>query len=91
MRKIIEELWYGNIDFCSVNIRPTQKEKEVNGYISRHREELLKTLTVEEKSIFEKFVDCSDELKEFNKKEIFEYAFCLGARIAIEIMNFKAD
>ena len=91
MRKIIEELWYGNVDFFGGEQKPTQKEKELLEYIEKHRRKLVQTLTNEGKGIFDKFIDCSDELKELNEKEIFEYAFCLGARIVIEVMCFKTE
>ena len=39
----------------------TPEMKELLGYISRHHEDLLKTMTDEQKEIFEKFEDCWSE------------------------------
>lgn len=44
-----------------------------------------------QKEILEKFDDCYAELADINEREIFAYAFRLGARIAIEVMSFDAE
>ena len=48
-------------------------------------------LTEKQKDLFEKFEDCYTELTEINEREIFVYAFRLGARVAIEVMNFSVE
>ena len=60
--------------------------KELMEYTARHHDDLLKTMTDEQKKIFEKFDDCWDELTDINEREIFVYAFKLGMRIAIEVL-----
>ena len=55
-------------------------------YMARHHDDLLKTMTDEQKETFEKFNDCYDELADINEREIFSYAFRLGMRIAIEVL-----
>lgn len=47
---------------------------------------LSSTLTDKQQEIFEKFNDCVSELTVINDRETFEYAFKLGARIAIEVL-----
>ena len=59
-------------------------------YIARHHDDLLKTMTDEQKETFEKFNDCYDELTDINEREIFSYAFRLGMRIAIETLSADA-
>ena len=39
------------------------------------------------KEVLEKFDDCYAELTDINEREIFVYAFRLGARIAIEVLS----
>ena len=52
---IIKELWHRNI-IPGEDSRTNSKEmKEMLGYMSRHHEDLEKTLTDEQKEIFEKF------------------------------------
>ena len=59
----------------------------IMGYIADHHDNLLATLTDKQKEILEKFDDCYAELTDINEREIFVYAFRLGARIAIEVFS----
>ena len=61
------------------------------GYIADHHDALLKELTDKQKEILEKFDDCYNELTDINEREIFVYAFRLGARIAIEVLYPCSD
>ena len=54
-------------------------------YMSRHYDDLLKTMTDEQKEIFDKFDDCWSEYASHAEEAIFEYAFRLGARLTMEI------
>ena len=65
----------------------TPEMKELLGYISRHHEDLLKTMTDEQKEIFEKFEDCWSEYSSLSDADLFEYAFKLGMNLAIEALN----
>ena len=86
MRSILEELFYGNM--CpNTDCSCTDKEaKELMGYIADHHDSLQATLTDKQKEQLEKFVDCYNELTDINEREIFVYAFRLGARIVIEVL-----
>ena len=87
MKSILEELFYGNL--CpNTDCRSKENEvKELMGYIADHHDNLLATLTDKQKEILEKFDDCYAELTDINEREIFVYAFRLGARIAIEVLS----
>ena len=87
MRSILEELFYGNI--CpNTDCRSNDKEtKQLMGYIADHHSKLLSTLNDQQKEILEKFDDCYNELTDINEREIFVYAFKLGARIALEMLS----
>ena len=88
MKSILKELWYGNI--CpDIECRKSSKEaKKLIGYIADHHDNLRRTLTDKQRELLEKFDDCYAELTDINEREIFVYAFRLGARMAIEIMSF---
>lgn len=89
MKSILEELFYGNIcpnTDCRGNDEQT---KELMVYIADHRNALKDELTDKQKEILEKFDDCWNELTDINEREIFVYAFKLGARIAIEVLSSK--
>ena len=86
MRSILEELFYGNI--CpNTDCRSNDKEvKELMGYIADHHDNLNKTLSDKQKELLEKFDDCYSELTDINERELFIYAFRLGARITLEVL-----
>ena len=89
MKSILEELFYGNIcpnTDCRGNDEQT---KELMVYIADHHNALKGELTDKQKEILEKFDDCWNELTDINEREIFVYAFKLGARIAIEVLYSK--
>ena len=87
MISMIKELWRGNIcpQTDSRNNSPEMKERME--YMARHHENLLKTMTDEQKEVFEKFDDCWSEYMSLAEASIFEYAFKLGMQIAIETLT----
>ena len=87
MRSILEELFYGNI--CpNTDCRSRDKEtKQLMGYIADHHDNLLSTLNEQQKEILEKCDDCYNELIDINEREIFAYAFKLGAKLMLTVME----
>lgn len=81
---VIKELWHGNIAPQEDGRANTKEMKELLGYITRHREALDKTFNAEQKELYEKLHDCWDEYVSLAEAAIFEYAFKLGIKIAIE-------
>ena len=86
MNNTIKELWHGNIMPQSDRSNSTPEMKELLEYISRHHEDLLKTMTDEQKELFEKFEDCWSEYASLSDAELFEYAFKPGMNLAIEAL-----
>ena len=66
--RVIKELWRGNV--CpQTDCRNSSPEiKQLMEYMTRHHDDLLKTMTD-------------------GQKEIFEYAFRLGARLTMEVQS----
>ena len=91
MRSILEELFYGNI--CpNTDCRSQDKEtKQLMGYIADHHDNLLSTLNEQQKEILEKFDDCYNELIDINEREIFSYAFKLGARLMLSVIGEEIE
>ncbi|MBR3815235.1 MAG: hypothetical protein IKJ27_00755 [Clostridia bacterium] len=87
MKNIIKELCRGNVMPPEDSRQNTPEMQQLLEYISRHNDDLLKTMTDEQKEIFEKFHDCWDEYVSLAETAIFEYAFKLGMQIAIEILK----
>lgn len=61
MKSIIKELWNGNVMPPESGIQNTPEMKQLLEYISRHNDALQKTMTDEQKEIFEKVQDCWSE------------------------------
>ena len=91
MKSILEEIFYGNI--CpSTDCRSKDEEtKKLMEHLADHHEKLNNTLTDKQKELLAKFDDCYGELTDINEREIFVYAFRLGARIAIEVLLPTTD
>ena len=86
MKSIINQLWHGNIVPQEDGRNNTKEMKELISYMSRHHKDLEKTLSDEQKEIFEKFHDCWSEYMSLGEATIFEYAFKFGAKMLIEIL-----
>ena len=89
--RILDELWYGNIAPCEMDLKKGSACTELLGYIVRHEEDLKKRLNDEEKEIFEKFTECQSEMYSIAEREAFVRGFTLGARIIIQIMNTEIE
>ena len=89
MRSVINELWHGNIVPQEDSRNNSPEMKELMEYMARHHDDLLKTMTDEQREIFEKFDDCWSEYSSYAEEAIFEYAFKLGARLAMEVQADK--
>ena len=87
MKGTIEELWRGNIIPYEDSRTNSKEMKELLGYIARHHEDLEKSFTDEQKEIFEKFHDCWSEYASLTEEAIFVYAFKLGGRLMLEILQ----
>ena len=87
MKSILEELWYGNICPETDSRTTTPEMKQLMKYMAQHHDNLMETMTDEQKDIFERFDDCWGEYASLAEKSIFVYAFKLGMRLAIEVLN----
>ena len=87
MSSVINELWHGNIVPQEDSRNNSTEMKELMEYMARHHDDLLKSMTDNQKETFEKFDDCWSEYMSLAEAAIFEYAFRLGARLALEIQQ----
>ena len=86
MKRMIKELWHGNIAPQEDSRTNSPEMKELVEYMARHRDDLMKTMTDEQKEIFEKFHDCWSEYMSLSEAAIFKYAFKIGARMMHDVM-----
>lgn len=87
MKKLLEELWYGNICPSTAYRGDTKEADKLMEYLAGHHDNLWRTLTNEQKDIFKRFDDCYCELTSINERDIFIYAFRLGAKMATEVLS----
>ena len=86
MKSIINEIWHGNIIPQEDSRNNTKEMKELLSFMARHHEDLEKTMTDDQKEIFQKFHDCWDEYMSLAESAVFAYAFKLDAKIMHDIM-----
>ena len=85
MTNALCELWNGNIapvDHCGAHDR---EANHLSALLERKRESLLVELTAEQRLLFQKYMDCSEEYL----LRMMELSFCdgfrIGARLLMEI------
>lgn len=86
MNNTIKELGYGNIYLQTDSRNNSPEIKQLIEYMAKHHNNLLKTMTDEQKVIFEKFDDCWSEYASLVESSIFKHAFELGKNFAIETL-----
>lgn len=91
MKSILEELWYGNICPETDKRSSSEEMKQLMKYMARHHDNLMETMTDEQKDIFERFDDCWGEYVGLSDKVVFIYAFKLGMKLAIEVLISDED
>ena len=79
--KLLDELWYGNIEPYEEYTKGDKRLKELLPLIARNRSELKETLTDKQKEILEKFEDCTNEMHSVTERDAFSYGFRLGVRL----------
>lgn len=84
MRRILEELWHGNITPRTRQFNRGTRYDEALKMMCKNEEKLKSMLEGKEKETFEKFCECRDEVDQYTEEDIFIIGFRLGARIIIE-------
>ena len=84
MRKILEELWHGNITPQTKRFDRSTRYDTALKMLCKNEDKLNALLDEKEKEIFDKYQDCKDELDQYTEEDIFITGFRLGARIIIE-------
>ena len=57
------------------------------GCVIRHEDDLVATLTEQQKEIFEKYKDCKSDIDGMNELEAFINGFKLATKIMMEVME----
>ena len=85
--RILEELWYGNIDPTEYDTYSCKEYKKLLELICRNEANLKVTMTNEQKELFTRYTDAVREHQMTTDCLIFQNGFNLGARIMLEVME----
>ena len=91
MKNILGELWHGNISPQENCCNNTPEMKQLMDYMARHYDDLLKTLSDEQRDIFERFDDCWSEYAGLAEEAIFVYAFRLGVQMMLDALHGRGE
>ena len=91
MKKILDELYFGNIvpDEQYI-VKGSEYEKEMHR-ILEYEETLEKILNKSEKEILIKYRESSLNINSITSKEMWKKGFIMGLRIGIEVMDNPAE
>ena len=91
MKKILDELYFGNIAPDEQYIvKGSEYEKEMNHLVNLE-EKLEETLNAKEREILIKYRESSLNINSITSKEMWKKGFIMGLRIGIEVMDSSAE
>ncbi|OQB12896.1 MAG: hypothetical protein BWY15_02045 [Firmicutes bacterium ADurb.Bin193] len=90
MARVLEELYYGNIDPNAKSFQPGSSFQKAMQTVSDNEEKLLLLLMGKEKDLFIDLINAQSEILGITSLETFIEGFRLGARFGIE-MTEKPD
>ena len=85
--RILEELWYGNVEPMEYGSFSNGEYKELLRLITKNEEKLQATFSDEQKVLFSKYTDCVQEFQTISECLLFQNSFRLGARMMLEVME----
>ena len=85
--KILEELWYGNIEPTEYDTASCKEYRQLLALICRNEEKLKATMTEEQKELFTRYTDAVREHQAVAECLLFQSSVKLGARMMVEVME----
>lgn len=87
MKKILDELWFGNINPTEQSYILTPEMKQLQELMWRNRDKLENSLSSEQKEMLEKYDDTLSEFNSLSDMQIFIYGFRLGGRFMLSVFD----
>ena len=87
MKSVLEELYYGNIRPFANRRKISEEKQKVLQSMEDCRNQLLDSMTPEQKHQLEEYESCTDEITSQTECEIFIDGFRLGMRLALELLE----
>ena len=85
--RILEELWYGNIEPTDYGTSPSPKYRELRRLVDRNETDLRATMTDAQKELFTWYLESVMEYQTLSELMLFQNSFKLGARLMVEVME----
>ena len=85
--KILEELWYGNIEPTEFGSSASPEYKELRRLVDRNATDLCATMTDAQKELFTRYLESVLEYQTLSELMLFQSSFKLGARLMVEVMS----
>lgn len=85
--KILEELWYGNIEPAEYDITSCKEYQKIIQQMSKSEEELRSILTDEQRKVLDRHMDNVQRFMVVTECLLFQNSFKLGARMMLEVME----
>ena len=87
MKSVLEELYYGNIRPFANHRQVSEEKQKVLQKMEDYRNQLLDSLTAEQKHLLEEYESCASEITSKTECELFIDGFQLGTRLALELLE----
>ena len=84
--RILEDLWYGNIEPTEYGSSPSPEYRELRRLVDRNEMDLRATMTDAQKELFNRYLESVLEYQTMSELMLFQNSFKLGVRLAIEVM-----
>ena len=85
--RILEELWYGNIEPTEYAASPSREYRELRKLVDRNETDLRATMTDAQKELFTRYLESVMEYQTLSELMLFQNSFKLGARLMVEVME----
>ena len=85
--RILEELWYGNIDPTEYGASLSPEYRELHRLVDRNEADLHATMTDAQKELFKRYLESVLEYQTLSEPILFQNSFKLGARLMVEVME----
>ena len=85
--RILEELWYGNIEPTEYGTSPRPEYRELRRLVDRNETDLRATMTDTQKELFTRYLESVLEYQTLSELMLFQNSFKLGARLMVEVME----
>ena len=85
--RILEELWYGNIEPTEYDASPSQEYRELRRLVDRNETNLRASMTDAQKELFTRYLESVMEYQTLSELMLFQNSFKLGARLMVEVME----